>query len=53
MTTVLTIKREIEKLKQHTRVKSKDVITVYMWRPDGGDPPYDGGPIKIKALNKR
>lgn len=52
MMTVLTVKREIEKLKQHTHVKPRKIITVYMWTPDGEDPPYNGGPIQVKALKE-
>ena len=42
MTSVVTLKREVEKLRQRIRPKPDDVITVFMRRPDGKDVPYDG-----------
>jgi len=52
MTTVVTVKKEIEKLRVEVAPKPHDVITVRMWRPNGEDAPYDGGRIRVKATNK-
>ena len=50
MTSVVTLKREVEKIREKTRFKPRNIIVVRMWTPDGKDVPYDGGPIEIKAL---
>ena len=52
MTSLVTVKRQVEMLKQKVKPKPDEVITVVMWRPDGKDVPYDGGPIRIKALKE-
>jgi len=49
MTTRQLLKR-VEKIERGVIHKPEDVVTVVYWRPDGKDPPYDGGPIRLKAL---
>lgn len=51
MTSVAVLKRKVEKLEEQLAPpRPEDIITVYMWSPDGKDKPYNGGPLRIKAL---
>jgi len=50
MTTQITIRKEIERIRQVLAYKPEDIVTVVMWTPDGKDPPYNGSRIRIKAL---
>ena len=52
MTSVQTIQKEISRIKEKTAFKPGKVILVHKWRPNGKDVPYDGGPVRIKALKE-
>lgn len=52
MTSLQTVQKEIRKIREKTTFKSRKVIVVHMWQPGDKDPPYDGGPIRVKALKE-
>jgi len=37
ITSLITVKKEVEELKPKIAPKPKDTLTVYMWMPDGKD----------------